>query len=70
MKNNSSSIVLLSIIAILQIVFLLLKISGFIDWNWGWVLAPTWIPCAFVLLIIGIIFIVAIIQAFKTSGDK
>lgn len=26
------------------------KLTGFISWNWWWVLAPTWIPLAIVLV--------------------
>lgn len=28
---------------VLQIVFIVLKLCGVIDWSWWWVLSPTWI---------------------------
>lgn len=36
----------------LTIVFLVLKLCGEIDWSWWWVLSPTWIPIALVLIFI------------------
>ena len=41
---------------ILFIVFLILKLTGYIDWSWWWVTAPLWIPFA-----IGMIFLVFIL---------
>ncbi|MEM1189917.1 MAG: hypothetical protein AAGI72_15400 [Pseudomonadota bacterium] len=37
---------------ILFIVFLVLKLTGYIDWSWLWVLAPIWAPAitGFILL--------------------
>ena len=33
----------LGIVSILTIVFIVLKLSGVIKWNWIWVLSPIWI---------------------------
>jgi hypothetical protein len=38
--------------SLLGITFLVLKLTGVIDWPWVWVLSPFWIPVAFVFLII------------------
>jgi hypothetical protein len=35
---------------ILFIVFLVLKLTGTIDWSWWWVTAPLWIPVAIIML--------------------
>ncbi len=35
---------------ILFVVFLILKLTGYIDWSWWWVTAPLWIPFAIVLV--------------------
>ena len=45
---------------LLAIAFIVLKLCGVITWSWWWVLAPVWMPIAFLLLIavIGIIIIV------------
>ena len=48
---------------VLFIVFLVLKLTGNINWSWLWVLSPIWIPIALfigIALIFVLIFIVAI----------
>jgi hypothetical protein len=35
----------------LAIVLITLKLTGFIDWSWWWVLFPIWIP----VLILGVL---------------
>ena len=42
---------------VLLIVFIVLKLIGIINWSWGWVLAPLWIPV--LLVVIG--FLVSLI---------
>lgn len=37
---------------LLTIVFIVLKLVGVIDWSWWWVLAPLWIPVAFITVIV------------------
>lgn len=37
---------------LLAIVFITLKLTGYIAWSWWWVLSPLWIPLLFVLLIL------------------
>lgn len=50
---------------ILFVVFLILKLTGNIDWSWWWVTSPLWIPIAIVIafIILGII-VTAIIEIF------
>lgn len=36
----------------LTLIFITLKLTGFIDWSWWWILAPTWIPIAIIVLIL------------------
>lgn len=42
---------------LLGILFIGLKLTGFITWSWVWVLAPIWIP-----LIIVVIFIIVFVM--------
>lgn len=44
--------------SILTIVFIVLKLTGVIDWKWVWVIAPTWIPLAIVIVCLVILGIV------------
>ena len=36
----------------LTIVFIVLRLTNVIDWEWWWVLAPLWVPLAIVLLVV------------------
>lgn len=38
--------------SLLTIVFIVLKLMGVIAWSWVWVLAPTWIPIAILLVVL------------------
>ena len=58
-KENTSSG--MGIGMVLFIVFLILKLTGTIDWSWWWVTSPLWIPLALGGIIIGIIGVIAII---------
>lgn len=50
----------------LTILFIALKLTHVIDWNWWWVLSPIWIP---IVVVLGIIVIVAIV-ALIVKGVK
>ena len=52
--------------SLMFLMFLGLKISGLIDWDWIWVFAPLWVPALLVLAIIGGVFAFLAI----TSGTK
>lgn len=41
----------LGISDVLLVVFIVLKLLGIINWGWGWVLAPLWIPLLILLVI-------------------
>lgn len=56
--NTSGGI---SFCGLLCIVFIVLKLTGYIVWSWWWVLSPIWIPWGIVLGILAIIGIIALI---------
>ena len=56
MANTSNSSNSLGLGTILFLIFLVLKLTNYIDWSWWWVTAPLWIP----IVMIGIIGIAAI----------
>ena len=43
---------------LLTIVFIVLKLTGVIDWSWGWVLSPLWIGAIIALLILAIFLVI------------
>jgi len=45
---------------LLAVTFIVLKLTGVINWSWLWVLAPIWIPTAITLAIIVIVLIVVL----------
>ena len=59
-NNNSSSGI--GFCGLLGIVFIVLKLTGYIAWEWKWVLAPLWIPTSLVVIILAIVFLVAFIK--------
>ena len=66
-NNNRSSAAGggLSILGVVEIVFIILKLLGIINWSWWIGLIPLWIDLGITLLIILAIIIVAIIMANK-----
>ena len=54
-ENSGGSSDGIGFVGVLQIIFIVLKLCGVIDWSWGWVLAPMWIS-ALLITIILIIF--------------
>lgn len=63
--DHSSSSRGIGCIGVLQIVFIVLKLRGKIDWTWGWVLAPTWIGAILaVLFLIGLVIFYKIIKKY------
>lgn len=47
---------------LLTVAFIVLKLTGVINWSWLWVLAPIWIPTAIALAIIVIVLIVVLVK--------
>ena len=54
--NKSTTSLGIGFSGLLAILFIALKLTGYITWSWLWVLAPIWIPfviVVFILIIIG-----------------
>ena len=50
--------------SLLGLLFIALKLTGFIDWPWLWVLAPLWIPLALVALVFAVVFVWTLLTKF------
>lgn len=48
-KSSSSSSSGIGFFGLLAVLFIGLKLTGYIDWSWWWVLAPLWIGWAVIL---------------------
>jgi hypothetical protein len=64
MSNNSSSSSSsgISFPGLLTVLFIGLKLTGYINWSWWWVLSPMIIPLSIGLLIILAFIIIALLD--------
>lgn len=62
MANNNTSNGL-GLGTVLFIVFLILKLTGTIDWSWWWVTSPLWIPLS--LMVVITLIVMTVINIFK-----
>jgi len=58
--NNNTNSGGIGFFGVLAILFIGLKLTGFIDWSWWWVLAPIWGPMLVLLFIAGMTALLAI----------
>jgi len=63
MENNSSSSSSgIGFAGLLTIVFIVLKLTGFIEWSWIWVLSPLWVGT---VLIVSVLLIALLVIRVK-----
>jgi len=58
MEKSSSTSGGIDFWGVLQIVFIVLKLTHVIDWPWVWVLAPVWIGAIITVIVLVVVFIV------------
>ena len=63
-KEQTTTVISSNLTTILFVVFLVLKLTGNIDWSWWWVTSPLWLPLVLTFLILSIIFVASIIILF------
>ena len=51
-------------LVLLTLVFMVLKLTHYIDWSWLWVLSPLWLG---LLVVTAILFVLALIVFCKTK---
>lgn len=54
-RSSSSSSSGIGFFGLLTVALIVLKLTGFIDWGWTWILAPIWIPLALTLIALGLL---------------
>ena len=62
MSNSKTPTVQFPLLGILGLIFITLKLTGYITWSWLWVLSPFWIPLAIAAVIFLIVFVFALIR--------
>ena len=70
--NNSNSNSGIGFLGLLTVLFIGLKLTGYIGWSWWWVLAPIWGPVAvvtafFIILLLGVLLSELIKMAYKKA---
>lgn len=66
MENNEKTIKGI-FLPLLTILFIALKLTGYIDWSWWWILSPLWIPYGLAAVIV---LSVMFIRFIKSIFDK
>jgi len=64
-ENQSVGCGVFSMSEMLFVVFLVLKLTHYIDWSWWWVTSPLWIGFALGLVLVIIICIINVILYWK-----
>lgn len=64
MSDSNKSGFSVGFLHLLTLLFIGLKLTGYIAWSWWWVLSPIWLPRA---VIIGVIIFVALVAVILTS---
>ena len=57
-----------SFLGLLTLLFIGLKLTGYITWSWIWVLAPLWIPISIALLLLSAVIL--LVALGKMDFDK
>lgn len=67
MKNNENKTTSngISFSGLLAIAFIVLKLTGVIDWKWVWILAPIWATVLIALVMVASIGAVAMWRRYK-----
>lgn len=55
MSNTTKVQISFPFMSILCLIFITLKLTGYIAWSWWWVLAPIWIPISIILVVFVIV---------------
>lgn len=50
MRNSVIKVELNGVGFVLFLVFMILKLTGVIDWSWWWITAPLWMQLAYVII--------------------
>lgn len=68
MSDNQSRSGSIGFVGLLTIAFVVLKLTGYIDWSWAWVLSPVWITAAFVALAVVVVLAIELHRDARNAG--
>jgi hypothetical protein len=55
---------------VLSLVFIFLKVDGFIDWPWYWLISPVWVLAGMYLASYVIVTLLFLIDGFIHRGNE
>ena len=64
-KESSSSGI--SFMGMLTILFIILKLTNYIDWSWWWILSPMWLPLFVILISAGLLSVIKYVKSTKNK---
>lgn len=67
---DSSSSGGVGIVGLLGVAFVVLKLTGYINWSWWWVTAPFWGGFALFVLIVGGVVVTAAVSASRKPSRR
>lgn len=68
--SNSGSSSGIGLPGIFLVLFVALKLMGYINWSWWCVLSPIWITFAIAMLLIAVYFVLMVIQDVGCKARK
>ena len=64
MSDTTNNYKFMGFFELLTIIFVIAKIAGYVTWSWYWVFAPIAVHIGFVILFIGVVFVLCLIKAW------
>jgi len=58
-NNTTTSSSSIGFTSLLTLLFIALKLTGYIQWSWWWVLSPIWISFSLIILIVIILLMIS-----------
>ncbi len=55
---------------LLALLFIALKLTGYVHWSWFWVLSPLWGGFALIILVMACVFLYALASEVATSRRR
>lgn len=65
--EDNNSLINIDSIDLITIVFVVLKLTGVIDWSWWWVLSPILISFSLVIIVLIIALIIELVNKLKDN---
>ena len=65
--EDNISLLNIDSVELITIIFVVLKLTGVIDWSWWWVLSPILISFALLIIVFIIVLIIALVNKLKDN---